>query len=225
MAVYKLTESNLMNIIKEATVKTLASLNEGFQARNPYEDCMGDYEKYCERKKAERAEDEKRAAKKAEDDKKKPYNKGVTVHFNESQLTEMITNAVKKVLNEMDEINRTGRDYATVKAVYDKMNDLGQRDRAFALKQNFNDLSDDPKSNIVARYPFSANDRVEFHPRDGKLSPNQYASSTPTMTFNGDQDNFDKTVRSDSPKDINDMLKHMKNVRPDSTWNKNNLRA
>ena len=116
------------------------------------------------------------------------------------------------------------------------MMDLGQTVRANQLRNTFNDLSDDPNSDVVAYYPFSDTDAVKFHNRNkyadslrssGPLKASSYTYANnyePFDTYCGEDDDTRQGERYDDPKKINDMMKHIKNVNPNTSLTKNNLR-
>ena len=160
-------------------------------------------------------------------------------HFNmvlkESQLKEFIKECVKKTLmeinEEVNEINNTGRDYTTVKNAYEKMKNLGQHQRAKELKNTFNDLSDDPNSEVLANYSFDDEDTVRFFTRS-KATPataSQYTSANgfikPNTVYQGRADSFNNNFRYAKAKPANDIAKHVANTNPGTKYGKNDFRA
>ena len=138
---------------------------------------------------------------------------------------------MKRTLMEMDEINQTGRDYSRVKKAYEKMIDLGQYERARKLKAMFNDLSDDPNSDVVANYQFDDKDNLLLYNRDRTGSEpmparryNGQNGYEPITGYRGIDDVTLDNNRFENPKKVNDIVKHIKNVNPNTRFSKNDFR-
>lgn len=241
MSTVKINEATLIKLVRESV--------EGMMDEYAYHERQNrnlspeEYEQYIEKKRAaKKAYYERLRAQEAEKgseggaidyhDYKHGNHPAIPLggYLKESELRDIIKESVIRVLNE---INGTGRDYATIKRTYDKMDRLGQHDRAYQLRKTYNQLANDPNSNVVAKYWLDSDDNVDFYEKDSEnptRNPIDYTPRTNRIRneFNPETNSWnggDGINRSDNPKEINDVVKHVKNVRPDSTLNKNDFRA
>lgn len=139
------------------------------------------------------------------------------IRLNESQLTNLIKESVKRVLSEIS--------YPTAKSAYDKMMTMGQKERAARLAQTFSEINDDDDAEYdiesdVLRMRNDSNPLV-----NGGVYSHDKDDGGISAHFYGENDYDDTPVRTNNVKSAKNRARHLNNFSGTQLHDKNMFRA